>query len=153
MAILLFILILTAGIGLFVRNMLRLRRTISLGVAQDTTDQRRERLYRMLRLALGQGKMGVRPVAGILHLFVYIGFIVINIELLEIVIDGLFGTHRVLHVLGGVYNLLIGSFEVLALLVLIGVTVFYVRRNILKIKRFQKKELQGRPRRDANIIL
>ena len=153
MAILLFILILAAGIGFFVRNMLRLRRAIHLGVAQDTTDHPKVRLLRMLRLALGQGKMGVRPVAGILHLFVYIGFIIINIEVLEILIDGIFGTHRVLHFLGGFYNLLIGSFEVLALLVLIGVTVFYVRRNILKITRFQKKELQGRPRRDANIIL
>ena len=153
MAILLFILILAAGIGFFVRNMLRLRRAIHLGVAQDTTDHPKVRLLRMLRLALGQGKMGVRPVAGILHLFVYIGFIIINIEVLEILIDGIFGTHRVLHFLGGFYNVLIGSFEVLALLVLIGVTVFYVRRNILKITRFQKKELQGRPRRDANIIL
>lgn len=153
MAILLFILILAAGIGFFVRNMLRLRRAIHLGVAQDITDRPKARLLRMLRLALGQGKMGVRPVAGILHLFVYIGFIIINIEVLEILIDGIFGTHRVLHFLGGFYNLLIGSFEVLALLVLIGVTVFYVRRNILKITRFQKKELQGRPRRDANIIL
>ena len=153
MAILLFILILAAGIGFFVRNMLRLRRAIHLGVAQDTTDHPKVRLLRMLRLALGQGKMGVRPVAGILHLFVYIGFIIINIEVLEILIDGIFGTHRVLHFLGGFYNLLIGSFEVLALLVLIGVTVFYARRNILKITRFQKKELQGRPRRDANMIL
>ena len=89
MAILLFILILTAGIGFFVRNMLRLRRAIHLGVAQDTTDHPKARLLRMLRLALGQGKMGVRPVAGILHLFVYIGFIIINIEVLEILIDGI----------------------------------------------------------------
>ena len=126
MAILLFILILAAGIGFFVRNMLRLRRAIHLGVAQDTTDHPKARLLRMLRLALGQGKMGVRPVAGILHLFVYIGFIIINIEVLEILIDGIFGTHRVLHFLGGFYNVLIGSFEVLA---------------------------QGRPRRDANMIL
>ena len=153
MAILLFILILAAGIGFFVRNMLRLRRAIHLGVAQDTTDHPKVRLLRMLRLALGQGKMGVRPVAGLLHLFVYVGFVVINIEVLEILIDGIFSTHRVFGFMGTFYNILIGAFECLALLVLVGVITFYIRRNILKIPRFRKKELQGKAKRDANIIL
>ena len=78
------------GIALFVRNMRRLRRNIRIGTVVDTSDHKQERLLRMLRLALGQGKMGVRPVAGLLHLFVYVGFIVINIEVLEILIDGIF---------------------------------------------------------------
>ena len=148
-----FILLVIAGIALFVRNMRRLRHDICLGTVVDTSDHKRERLIRMLRLALGQGKMGVRPVAGLLHLFVYVGFIIINIEVLEILIDGIFSTHRVFGFMGGFYNFLIGAFECLALLVLVGVVTFYIRRNILKISRFHKKELQGSAQRDANIIL
>ena len=148
-----FILLVIAGIALFVRNMRRLRHDIRLGTAEDTSDHKRERLIRMLRLALGQGKMGVRPVAGLLHLFVYVGFIIINIEVLEILIDGIFSTHRAFGFMGGFYNFLIGAFECLALLVLVGVVTFYIRRNVLKISRFHKKELQGSAQRDANIIL
>ena len=148
-----FILLVIAGIALFVRNMRRLRHDIRLGTAEDTSDHKRERLIRMLRLALGQGKMGVRPVAGLLHLFVYVGFIIINIEVLEILIDGIFSTHRAFGFMGGFYNFLIGAFECLALLVLVGVVTFYIRRNVLKISRFHKRELQGSAQRDANIIL
>ena len=148
-----FILLVIVGIALFVRNMRRLRRNICLGTVVDTSDHKPERLLRMLRLALGQGKMGVRPVAGLLHLFVYVGFIVINIEVLEILIDGIFSTHRVFGFMGTFYNILIGTFECLALLVIVGVVTFYVRRNVLKIPRFRKKELQGKAKRDANIIL
>ena len=148
-----FILLVIAGIALFVRNMRRLRHDIRLGTVVDTSDHKRERLIRMLRLALGQGKMGVRPVAGLLHLFVYVGFIIINIEVLEILIDGIFSTHRAFGFMGGFYNFLIGAFECLALLVLVGVVTFYIRRNVLKISRFHKKELQGSAQRDANIIL
>ena len=148
-----FILLVIAGIALFVRNMRRLRHDIRLGTAEDTSDHKRERLIRMLRLALGQGKMGVRPVAGLLHLLVYVGFIIINIEVLEILIDGIFSTHRVFGFMGGFYNFLIGAFESLALLVLVGVVTFYIRRNVLKISRFHKRELQGSAQRDANIIL
>ena len=148
-----FILLVIAGIALFVRNMRRLRHDIRLGTAEDTSDHKRERLIRMLRLALGQGKMGVRPVAGLLHLFVYVGFIIINIEVLEILIDGIFSTHRAFGFMSGFYNFLIGAFECLALLVLVGVVTFYIRRNVLKISRFHKKELQGSAQRDANIIL
>ena len=133
--------------------MRRLRRNIRLGTVVDTSDHKRERLLRMLRLALGQGKMGVRPVAGLVHLFVYVGFIVINIEVLEILIDGIFSTHRVFGFMGTFYNILIGTFECLALLVIVGVVTFYIRRNVLKIPRFRKKELQGKAKRDANIIL
>ena len=148
-----FILLVIAGIALFVRNMRRLRHDIRLGTVVDTSDHKRERLIRMLRLALGQGKMGVRPVAGLLHLFVYVGFIIINIEVLEILIDGIFSTHRAFGFMGGFYNFLIGAFECLALLVLVGVVTFYIRRNVLKISRFHKRELQGSAQRDANIIL
>ena len=148
-----FILLVIAGIALFVRNMRRLRHNIRLGTVVDTSDHKRERLIRMLRLALGQGKMGVRPVAGLLHLFVYVGFIIINIEVLEILIDGIFSTHRAFGFMGGFYNFLIGAFECLAILVLVGVVTFYIRRNVLKISRFHKKELQGSAQRDANIIL
>ena len=148
-----FILLVIAGIVLFVRNMRRLRHDIRLGTVVDTSDHKRERLIRMLRLALGQGKMGVRPVAGLLHLFVYVGFIIINIEVLEILIDGIFSTHRAFGFMGGFYNFLIGAFECLALLVLVGVVTFYIRRNVLKISRFHKRELQGSAQRDANIIL
>ena len=148
-----FILLVIAGIALFVRNMRRLRHDIRLGTAEDTSDHKRERLIRMLRLALGQGKMGVRPVAGLLHLFVYVGFIIINIEVLEILIDGIFSTHRAFGFMGGFYNFLIGAFECLALLVLVGVVTFYIRRNVLKISRFRKRELQGSAQRDANNIL
>ena len=148
-----FILLVIAGIALFVRNMRRLRHDIRLGTVVDTSDHKRERLIRMLRLALGQGKMGVRPVAGLLHLFVYVGFIIINIEVLEILIDGIFSAHRAFGFMGGFYNFLIGAFECLALLVLVGVVTFYIRRNVLKISRFHKRELQGSAQRDANIIL
>ena len=148
-----FILLVIVGIALFVRNMCRLRRNIRLGTVVDTSDHKPQRLLRMLRLALGQGKMGVRPVAGLLHLFVYVGFIVINIEVLEILIDGIFSTHRVFGFMGTFYNILIGTFECLALLVIVGVVTFYIRRNVLKIPRFRKKELQGKAKRDANIIL
>ena len=99
--------------------MRRLRRNIRLGTVTDTTDHKRERLMRMLRLALGQGKMGVRPISGVLHLFVYIGFVVINLEMLEIVIDGIFSTHRIFSFLGAFYNILIATFEILALWVII----------------------------------
>ena len=148
-----FILLVIAGIVLFVRNMRRLRHDIRLGTAEDTSDHKRERLIRMLRLALGQGKMGVRPVAGLLHLLVYVGFIIINTEVLEILIDGIFSTHRAFGFMGGFYNFLIGAFECLAFLVLVGVVTFYIRRNVLKISRFHKRELQGSAQRDANIIL
>ena len=148
-----FILLVIAGIALFVRNMRRLRHDIRLGTAEDTSDHKRERLIRMLRLALGQGKIGVRPVAGLLHLWVYVGFIIINTEVLEILIDGIFSTHRAFGFMGGFYDILIGAFECLALLVLVGVVTFYIRRNVLKISRFHKRELQGSAQRDANIIL
>jgi heterodisulfide reductase subunit C len=107
----------------------------------------------MAMIALGQSKMVKRPIAGILHIVVYLGFVIINIEVLEIIIDGLFGTHRVFSFLGIVYDVLIGSFEILALLVLVAVIVFLIRRNVIKLKRFISNDLQGWPKNDANYIL
>jgi heterodisulfide reductase subunit C len=107
----------------------------------------------MAMIALGQSKMVKRPVAGILHIIVYVGFVIINIELLEIIIDGLFGTHRIFSFLGTFYDILIGSFEILAFLVLVAVLVFYSRRNIIKLKRFVHSDLKGWPKSDANYII
>ena len=129
------------------------RRNIFLGRKEKIEGQSNERWSTMIRVALGQGKMFNRPVAAIMHLFVYVGFIIINIEIIEILIDGLFGTHRVLSFLGGFYDFLIGSFEILAVLVLLGVFVFLARRNILKLKRFHMREMTSWPKSDANYIL
>jgi len=148
-----FSLVLIAGIGYFAANVKRLIRNIRLGRAIDRTDQKSERWKTMILIALGQQKMVVRPIAGILHIIVYVGFIIINIEVVEIIIDGLFGTHRVLSFLGGFYDFLIGSFEILAVLVIVAVVVFWIRRNIIKLKRFFFSEMKGWPKSDANIIL
>ncbi|AEK23790.1 Uncharacterized protein fadF [Capnocytophaga canimorsus Cc5] len=148
-----FVILLVTSIGFFLRNVRKLVRNIRLGRDVSVSDNRSQRWKNMLRIALGQQKMMVRPVAGILHILVYVGFIIINLEMLEIVIDGVLGTHRIFSGLGGFYDVLIASFEVLALLVIISVFVFWIRRNLLKISRFQKKELQGNATKDANIIL
>ena len=107
----------------------------------------------MLKIALGQTKLVRRPVSGILHVVVYLGFIIINIEVLEIVLDGVLGTHRLFSFLGGFYGFLIGSFEILAFLVLVAVVLFWTRRNVVKIKRFWQKEMTEWPKKDGNIIL
>ncbi|GJQ07894.1 Fe-S oxidoreductase [Capnocytophaga cynodegmi] len=134
-------------------NVRKLIRNIRLGKSEDTSDNRAKRWKNMFRIALGQGKMTVRPIAGILHILVYLGFIIINIEVIEIILDGIFGTHRLFAFLGGFYDILIGSFEILAFLVITSVTIFWIRRNILKISRFQKKELKDWAKKDGNIIL
>ena len=149
----LFVIALVAGIGFFVRNVRRLIRNIKLGKEIDRSDNPGERFGKMARIALGQSKMVRRPLAGALHVIVYVGFIIINIEVLEIIIDGIFGTHRILSFLGGFYNVLIASFEVLAFLVLVGVILFWTRRNISRIKRFWNREMKGWPKNDANNIL
>ncbi|MBK8499144.1 MAG: (Fe-S)-binding protein [Flavobacteriales bacterium] len=148
-----FVVVLVAAVLLFTRNVRRISRNIKLGKDEDRTDRKGERWALMTRVALGQSKMVVRPIAGILHIIVYAGFVIINIEVLEIVIDGLFGTHRVLSFMGGFYAFLIGSFEWLALGVWVACAIFLIRRNIIKLKRFVMKELDGWPRTDANLIL
>ena len=113
-----------------------------------------ERWKKVLLLALGQKKMFKYPLVALMHLIIYAGFVIINLEVLEIVLDGILGTHRLfLPVLGQLYSWLINSFEVLAAGVLMVCVVFLVRRNILKLKRFMKHELDGWPRTDANLIL
>ncbi|WP_316794791.1 (Fe-S)-binding protein [Pedobacter agri] len=149
----LFLVITLAAIALFTFNFRKIIRNIRLGKSADRKDQPQKRLLTMLRVAFGQSKMVVRPIPAFLHFFVYIGFVIINIEVLEIMIDGLFGTHRVFHGIGGLYNFLIGSFEILALTVWISCAIFLVRRNILKLKRFKGVEMTNWPKSDANYIL
>ncbi len=150
----LFLLIAIAAIAFFTLNVRKIARNINLGRPLDRSDRPAERLMVMLKVAFGQTKMVKRPIAAVLHLFVYIGFVIINIEVLEIIIDGLSGTHRIFaSPLGGFYNVLIASFEVLAALVLAGVLAFLVRRNILKVRRFSGVEMTKWPTSDANIIL
>ena len=150
-----FAIVLVIGIGFFVTNIRKLIRNINLGKDIDRTDNKPERWKNMARIALGQSKMVSRPFSGFLHIIVYVGFIIINIEVLEIIIDGLFGTHRVFQpILGDAfYGFLIGTFEILAALVFIAVTLFWLRRNASNIKRFLSKEMKGWPKRDGNFIL
>ena len=149
----LFALALISGIGFFSRNVKRLSRNIKLGKAVEVNDNKSQRWANMAKIALGQTKMVVRPIAGLMHIIVYVGFIIINIEVLEIIIDGVLGTHRVFAPLGALYNFLIGSFEVLAFLVIVAVVVFWIRRNVIKLKRFLKPEMEGWPKKDGNLIL
>ena len=149
----LFAIILIAGIGFFTKNVIKLKRNINLGHDVNRTDNPSARWKNMAMIALGQSKMVKRPVAGFLHIIVYAGFIIINLEVLEIIIDGLFGTHRIFSFLGGFYGFLIGSFEILAVLVLVAVIVFWIRRNIIKLKRFVSSDLKGSPKKDADTIL
>lgn len=149
----LFIAITIAAIALFSINFKKILRNINLGRDTDRSDQPKRRLMTMLRVAFGQSKMVKRPTAAILHAFVYVGFVIINFEVLEIMIDGIFGTHRVFSGLGALYNGLIGSFEILAFLVWLSCVIFLARRHILKLKRFRGIEMTKWPKSDANYIL
>jgi len=150
-----FIILFASAITLFCRNLNRIIANIRLGREIDRSDRSIDRLKNMLRVAIGQSKMVRRPVAGILHIIIYLGFVIINIEMIEIVIDGITGSHRVLSDILPLtlYNFLIGSFEVLALLVLLACIIFLVRRNVIRLKRFWSREMTSWPRTDANIIL
>ncbi len=148
-----FAILLVFGIGFFVKNIRKITRNIKLGKDINRTDNVNVRWKNMAMIALGQSKMVKRPVAGVLHIIVYVGFIIVNIEVLEILIDGIFGTHRVLSFLGIIYNFLIATFEILAFLVLISVIIFWVRRMVLRIPRFWNKEMKGFPKNDALNIL
>ena len=148
-----FAFILVLGIGFFARNVGKLKRNIALGKDVDVNGNTTIRWKNMARIALGQSKMVRRPIAGILHVIVYIGFVIINIEVLEIVIDGLFGTHRIFSGIGSLYGILIGTFEILAALVFVAVILFWFRRNVVKIRRFMSAEMKGWPKQDGNLIL
>ena len=149
----LFAILLIVGFGFFITNIKKLIRNINLGIDIDRKDNPSARWKNMAMIALGQSKMVKRPIAGILHIIVYVGFIIINIELLEIIIDGLFGTHRIFQSIGVVYGFLISSFEILAVLVLIAVSIFWIRRNIIRLQRFINPDLKGFPKNDGNYIL
>lgn len=153
LASLIFAILLGGAVAFFTRNVKRIRRNIMIGRDQTINDQKGERWKTMLKVALGQGKMVSRPVSGIMHIFVYVGFILINIEVLEMLVDGLFNTHRAFSFMGSFYNFLIGFFEILALLTFVAVIVFWLRRNVIKLSRFTKPELKGFPTLDANAIL
>ena len=148
-----FAILIAIGFGYFAMNVKKIIRNINLGRDVNRKDNPSARWKNMAMIALGQSKMVKRPIAGFLHIIVYVGFVIINIELLEIIIDGLFGTHRVFAPMGLLYNILIASFEILALLVLVAVIVFWIRRNSIKLKRFASSDLSGKPKKDANYIL
>lgn len=149
-----FIALLLAAGGWFAKSAGRIRRNILLGRDVDVSGDSSLRMSTMMKVAFGQSKMVVRPVAGFLHMIVYVGFVLINIEVLEIVIDGIFGTHRIFaEPLGGLYTAAIGFFEVLGLGVLVSCAIFLWRRNVMKIDRFHKPEMDGWPFKDANYIL
>lgn len=149
-----FVLLLLTSAVIFTKNILKIKNNITLGKVIDRNNKKAERWKNMARIALGQSKMVKRPIAGLLHVVVYVGFLVINIELLEIIVDGIFGTHRIFApFLGGFYDVLIATFEVFAFLVLIAVVVFWMRRNVIRLNRFWKKEMKGWPKLDADLIL
>ena len=150
----LFILLVSTAIFLFSKKVKQIYRNINLGRDENLSGNAGERWKNVLLLALGQKKMFRYPLVGIMHFFIYAGFIIINIEVLEIVLDGVFGTRRMFaNTLGGFHTFLIDFFELLAITVLAACIIFLIRRNILKIYRFRKIELAGWPKTDANLIL
>jgi len=150
----LFLLLSVVAIWLFAKKAREISRNINLGRDEDFGDNKPQRWRNVLLLAFGQKKMFRNPLVAVLHFFVYAGFIIINIEVLEIILDGLVGTHRLFATpLGAFYSFLINSFEILALLVLVGCLIFLIRRNIIRIRRFISRDLDGWPRSDANYIL
>jgi heterodisulfide reductase subunit C len=149
----LFVILLALGFGYFALNVKKLVRNIRLGRDINRYDNPAARWNNMALIALGQSKMVRRPISGALHIIVYVGFVIINIELLEIIIDGIFGTHRLFSFMGVGYNFLIGFFEILAFGVIFSVVAFWIRRNVIKLWRFAHGDLNGWPKSDANIIL
>jgi heterodisulfide reductase subunit C len=150
----LFVLLTIAGSALFAKNILQIKKNILMGRNKDLSDNPSARYRNVFLLALGQKKMFRNVPVAIMHLIIYAGFIIINIEVLEIVLDGIFGTHRLfLESLGGLYTFLINVFEILAALVIVVCVIFLARRNLIKLKRFMSNDLDGWPRSDANYIL
>jgi ferredoxin len=149
-----FLLVLGVAGFFVVRRFRRIRANINIGKQIVINDRKNERWKNVMLIAFGQKKMFKRPVPAVLHLFVYVGFLVINLEVLEFIIDGVLGTHRIFApALGAFYSVLMNIFEFLAVAVLVSCLIFLVRRNILKIKRFWMPEMTPWPRKDANIIL
>ena len=150
----LFILLTISAVILFAKKVKEIYSNINLGHNENLSNNKSERWKNVLLLALGQKKMFRYPFVGIMHFVIYAGFIIINIEVLEIVLDGIFGTHRMFaNPLGGFYTFIIDFFEILAIGVLLACIIFLIRRNVLKLKRFITHDLDGWPRTDANLIL
>ena len=149
-----FILVFLGSLGFFLMKVLQIVKYIKLGRAENRSDNKGERIKTMVMIALGQSKMVRRPIAGLLHVFIYVAFLFTQIELIEIIIDGATGNHRVLmpH-LGGLYTFTISLIEVLSVLALIATFAFLARRNLLKVPRLVKSEMTGWPKLDGNIIL
>lgn len=149
-----FAITLIIGVGFFVKNVKKIIRNIKLGQKVNRTDNASARWKNMALIALGQKKMFTRPIPALLHFTLYAAFIITQIELLEIIVDGLFGTHRFFKTgLGGFYTFLISFIEILSLLALVATLAFLSRRNLLKVPRFTKAEMLGWPTKDANLIL
>ncbi len=150
----LFALSLGTGIYFFWKSVSKIKRNINLGRDIDLSDNASERWKQTFFVAMGQSKMVRRPVAGFFHILIYAGFVLINIEVLEIILDGLLGTHRLFAApLGKVYNFAIGFFEILAFGVILACVVFLGRRYVTKVPRFTMREMAGWPTKDATIIL
>ena len=150
----LFVIILVIGGGYFAINVKKLIRNIKLGRAVDRSDNPLARLKNMTLVAFGQQKMFKRPIPAILHFALYFAFVITQIELIEIIIDGIFGTHRFFKTgLGGFYTFMISLIEILSLTALVATIAFLARRNLLKLPRFTMKEMLGWPTKDANLIL
>lgn len=142
------------GVGFFVKNVNKIIRNIKLGQNVNRSDNASARWKNMALIAMGQKKMFTRPIPALLHFTLYAAFIITQIELLEIIVDGLFGTHRFFKTgLGGFYTFLISFIEILTLLALVATLAFLSRRNLLKLPRFNKAEMLGWPTKDANLIL
>lgn len=150
-----FIVLLGVASYLISKRVRRISGNIKLGRALSRKDRPGERFATMMRIAFGQQKMFDRPIVGLMHFIIYAGFVLINIEVLEIVIDGILGTHRIFATVlpVGFYTFLISFFEVLAVGVMLSCLVFLVRRNIMRLPRFWKPEMKGWPALDANLIL
>lgn len=150
----LFVVLFGAGVGLFAKNIKKLIRNIKLGQQVNRTDRPNERLKNMLLVAFGQKKMFARPIPAILHFLIYLAFIITQIELIEIIIDGVTGSHRIFkEPLGGFYTFMISLIEILSVGALVATIAFLSRRNLLKLPRLNMKELAGWPKKDANLIL
>ena len=149
-----FIAFLITGSAFFYINARKIRRNILLGKDVTINDNASERFKTMLLVAFGQKKMFTRPIPALLHLFLYAAFVITQIELLEIIVDGLTGQHRVFRAsLGGFYTFIVSFIEILSVLAFVGTLAFLARRNLLKVPRLVKNELNGWPKLDANIIL
>ena len=151
---LLFALVAIVALGWFTKQLLQIRDNIRLGRPEDRSDRSGERIQKMLLVAFGQQKMFKRWIPAVLHFTIYAAFLLTQIELIEIFIDGLFGTHRIMRpVLGGFYTFLIGFIEILSVLAFVSTFIFLARRNLLKVPRFQMNEMTGWPKLDGNLIL